>query len=118
VVVGGYLLFSAGNRAIQTYRLAGQEQRVRSEIVELQRQHRQLVALREYLRSNEYLEGVARRLLGLVRPGEALIIVSGPEPSPDAGSSSAETPVAGEDEREETQAGQGRRQWWEALFEP
>ncbi len=106
-VVAGYLLFSAANRALQTYRLAGQEQRVRSEIAELRRQHRQLVALREYLRSDEYIEGVARRLLGLVRPGEKLVIVSGPEP----------TPVADEEKTPEHQAAPGQH-WWEALFGP
>ena len=104
-VVGGYLLFSAGNRAFQTYRLAGQEQHVRSEIAELQRHQLELVALREYLRSDEYIEGVARRILGLVRPGETLVIVSGPDQAPDAAA----------DEEPQTRPGQP---WWEALFGP
>ena len=104
--VGAYLLFSAGNRALQTYRLAGQEQRVRSEIAELQRHQRELIALREYLRSDEYIEGVARRVLGLVRPGETLVIVSGPEPAGEDGGGHEEPP---------TRPGQP---WWEALFGP
>ena len=34
-----------------------------------------LEALREYLNSNEYIEGVAREELGLVRQGETSIVV-------------------------------------------
>ena len=67
--VVGYLLFRAGGTGFQSYRLAGQEQQVRRDIAELQRQHEELVALREYLRSDEYIESVARRVLGLVKPG-------------------------------------------------
>jgi cell division protein FtsB len=108
LVVGGYLLFSAGSRALQTYRLAGQEAQVRGEIAKLQRHQRQLVALREFLRSDEYIEGVARRILGLVRPGETLVIVSGPEPAADE---------EGEEGMEEIQVRPGQT-WWEALFGP
>jgi len=113
-VVGIYLLVSAGSRALQTYRMAGQEQRVRGEIAELQRHHRELVALREYLRSDEYIEGVARRVLGLVRPGEKLVIVSGPEPPPEGGASSGEAADGGAEES----LGRPGQPWWEALFGP
>jgi cell division protein FtsB len=103
-LVVGYLLFRTGGTGLQSYRLAGQEQQVRQEIAELQRQHEELVALREYLRSDEYIESLARRFLGLVKPGEALAVVSGPE---EAG---LETPT---DESSEL-----NRPWWRALFSP
>lgn len=103
-LVVGYLLFRAGGTGLQSYRLAGQEQQVRQEIAELERQHEELVALREYLRSDEYIESLARRVLGLVKPGETLAIVSGPE---EVG---PETPT--------DEGGGLKRPWWKALFGP
>ena len=102
--VVGYLLFRAGGTGFQSYRLAGQEQQVRQQIAELQRQHEELVALREYLRSDEYIESVARGVLGLVKPGETLTIVSGPQ-GEDAGAPAVET-------------SRPNRPWWEELFGP
>ena len=102
--VVGYLLFRAGGTGFQSYRLAGQEQQVRQEIAELQRQHEELVALREYLRSDEYIESVARGVLGLVKPGETLTIVSGPQ-GEDAGAPAVES-------------SRPNRPWWEELFGP
>jgi len=102
--VVGYLLFRAGGTSFQSYRLVGQEQQVRQEIAELQRQHEELVALREYLRSDEYIESVARGVLGLVKPGETLTIVSGPQ-GEDAGAPAVES-------------SRPNRPWWEELFGP
>jgi cell division protein FtsB len=103
-LVVGYLLFRAGGTGFQSYRLAGQEQQVRRDIADLQRQQDQLVVLREYLRSDEYIESVARGVLGLVKPGETLTIVSGPQ---------GEKPgVPAEDSNRPNQP------WWEALFGP
>jgi cell division protein FtsB len=102
--VVGYLLFRAGGTGLQSYRLAGQEQQVRREIAELQRQHDELVVLREYLGSDEYIESVARRVLGLVKPGETLTIVSGPQ--------GEEAGVSAEGSNRPNQP------WWEALFGP
>jgi len=103
-LVVGYLLFRAGGIGLQTYRLSGQEQQVRREIADLQRQQEELVALREYLRSDEYVESVARRVVGLVKPGETLTIVSGPQ-------GTEPTAPAGE-------SGGAQRPWWQDLFEP
>lgn len=104
VLVVGYLLFRTGGAGLQSYRLAGREQQVQQEIAELERQHEELVALREYLRSDEYIESLARRVLGLVKPGESMAVVSGseeagPETSTDEGSEFNEP-------------------WWKALFGP
>jgi cell division protein FtsB len=103
-LVVGYLVFRAGGSALQSYRLKGQEQQTQREIADLERQHEELVALREYLRSDEYVEGIARRVLGLVKPGETLTIVSGPE-QPGAGG-------------EATGSDRPSQPWWEALFGP
>jgi cell division protein FtsB len=102
--VVGYLLFRAGGTGFQSYQLAGQEQQVRRDIADLQRQHDELVALREYLRSDEYIESVASRVLGLVKPGETLAVVRGSQ----GGEAGTPTP----------QAGGPNRPWWEELFGP
>jgi len=103
-LVVGYLVFRTGGTGLLSYRLAGQEQQVQREIAELQRQHEELVALREYLRSDEYIESMARRVLGLVKPGETLAVVSGPD---EAGPEAPTEEVGGLDQP-----------WWKALFGP
>ena len=103
-LVVGYLVFRTGGAGLLSYRLVGQEQQVRREIAELERQHEELVALREYLRSDEYIESVARRVRGLVKPGESLAVVSVPE------GEGPGTPTEGD--------GQLERPWWKALFGP
>ncbi len=100
-VVAGYLLFTTVATALKSHGLAQDETSVRREIANLDRQHDELVSVREYLSSDEYIESVARRVLGLVKPGETRVIVSSPET--DAGTpAAAPTPAAGA--------------WWESLF--
>lgn len=87
----GYAIFSAVGYVLRSYDLGRRETELRREIAELQRQRAELEALRAYLQSDEYVEYSARNLLGLVRPGETLVIVSGfhptPSPSPAVGGS-------------------------------
>jgi len=101
-LVVGYLLFAAAGDVLRSHRLNRNEERVRNEISELQRQHQELEALRDEMLTDEYIEGVARRVLGLVRPGETLITVSSATPEP--------TP-----ERDRIRRGQP---WWHALEGP
>lgn len=82
VLAAGYALFSAAGYVLRSYDLGRRETELRQEVVELQRQRAELEALRAYLQSDEYVEYSARKLLGLVRPGETLVVVSGPEPTP------------------------------------
>lgn len=103
-VVVGYFIFTAVGDALLSQRLDRDEEQLQQEIVDLQRQQAELEAIRDYLQTDEYIEGVARRVLGLVRPGETLVIVSSnaePTPSPEA--------ELGEDEY---------RTWWEKLYGP
>jgi cell division protein FtsB len=104
-VVVGYLLYTTVNATLNSYRIAGDEQGVRQEIAGLESDQAKLVALRDYLSSDEYIESVARRMLGLVKPGEKLVRVSSSE---------------GEAEKPEDGArGQSTgRDWWESLFGP
>ena len=102
-LVVGYFFFAAIGDTLLSQRLSQDEQGLQQEIADLQRQHSRLEAIREYLRTDEYIEGIARRVLGLVRPGETLVIVT-----------SNATPTPTEGMSEETQLGR----WWEQLFGP
>ncbi len=103
-LVVGYFIFTAASEALLSQSLNRDEQRLQREIAELRYQQAQLQAIRDYLQTDEYIEGVARRVLGLVRPGETLVIVNSsvpPTPVPDEQS--------GKDEY---------RTWWENLYGP
>ena len=82
LVVSGYFLFTAGNNFVHSYRLAGDEARQEAEVERLRLQQEQLEQIREYLRSDEYVEFMARRVFGLVKPGENLVVVTAPAPPP------------------------------------
>ena len=99
----GYFLFTAAGDTLLSQRLNRDEDRLRQEIAGLQHQQERLEAIRSYLETDEYSERVARRLLGLVRPGETLVIVS---------SSVQPTPAATPSERAQP------RPWWEELYGP
>jgi cell division protein FtsB len=101
VVAVSYLAYTAGSSALRSFQLAGDEQQARREVAELKRHHERLLILRDYLQSDEYVESVARRVLGLVRPGETLVVVSGPE-----------------DEADSEEPGTLDGPWWEVLFGP
>ena len=100
VLAVGYFLFNAGKDTLLSHHLTQQEQQLHQQIDQLQYQKTRLEALRSYLKSDEYVEGVARRL-GLVRPGEELVIVSSTAPTPPT-----PTPAAG----------QASQPWWERLY--
>jgi cell division protein FtsB len=99
LIVIAYLLFSAGGSALDYYRLTDDEARLRQEVAQLQAQEQQLQQVRDYLRSDDYVEFMARRVFGLVKPGENLVIVKAP-PAP------GPTPSDGDP----------ARPWWQDLF--
>ena len=100
-----YFGFGAWRYVAHNYRLSSDEAEIRRDITELDEQRAQLVAVNDYLKSDEYVEYVARSVLGLVRPGETLVIVSStaPEALPTA------TAAAGD-------ASVEQRPWWQDLF--
>ena len=108
-VVVVYLIFTAVSSAIQSFQLGEDEDRLRDEVQGLEQRYHRLSDLRDYLHSDEYIEWVARRELGLVGPGETGIIVV-----------SETTPVlsGGEGEEEGSQAEQGQQQHltWEEII--
>ena len=104
IVVVGYFAFAAVGDTLLSQRVNRDEQQLRQEVAALQEDKAQLEAIREYLWTDEYVEGVARRLLGLVRDSESLIIVS---PSGTATPAPAPSTID-----------QAPRRWWERLYIP
>ena len=100
-VIVSYLIFTTVATALKSHALAHDENNVRLEIADLQKQRDELVSIREYLSSDEYVESVARRVLGLVKPGETRVLVTSPESASEPPPAEA-TPIAGT--------------WWESLF--
>ena len=104
-VVVGYFLFVAAGDILLSRSLSGDERDLRTEVANLHQQQADLEAIRDYLRTDEYIEGVARRVLGLVRPGESLVIVSSnAQPTPDAPAEGDAPPSDGT--------------WWQELYGP
>lgn len=106
VLAIGYLTFTSAHYVIHNYHLHKQEQQIHRDIAQLDQDHQQLTAVRDYLKSDEYVEDVARRTLGLVKPGETLVIVSGTE-QPSASPTPAPRAVV-----------TSQAEWWKSLFEP
>lgn len=101
-----YLSFSAVNTLVQAHHLNHQEQTLRADVARLKSDDQRLSAISGYLQSDEYIESVARRRLGLVHPGDTLVVVSStapdtPTPEPSPAAAPGETP-----------------RWWERLFGP
>jgi len=101
-VVVGYFLINAGQDTLLSHHLTREEGQLQRQIDQLQGQEARLQALRGYLQTDEYVEGVARRL-GLVRPGERLVIVSSTVPA-------TPTPTPG--------GNVSTAPWWEQLYGP
>jgi cell division protein FtsB len=102
VLVVGYLALTIAGSVVRDYQLRQERAALTREIAQLENDREQLINVRDYLRSDEYVEYVAQRVLGLVRPGETLVIVS----SSDTAAAAAPTP---EPVRTPTE-------WWKDLF--
>jgi cell division protein FtsB len=98
-----YLGINTARYVLHNHQLGQDENSIRREIDQLDRDNAQLTAVRDYLKTNEYIEYVARRILGLVYPGETLVVVNS-----DAPAATAPTPAP------TTEA----EPWWKELFVP
>lgn len=101
-VIIGYTAINTTRYVVHNYDLRRQESQSRAQIAQLDQNHAQLVAVRDYLKSDAYVESVARRMLGLVHPGETLVVVS---PSQDGVAATATPQDTGAIEP-----------WWKKLF--
>jgi cell division protein FtsB len=99
LLIVGFLALSTARNVVRHYQLREEERDLRAELRQLDADAEQLAAVRTYLESDEYIEDVARRVLGLVKPGETLVIVAGAQSAP----TPAVAPSAG-------------GPWWKKLF--
>jgi len=80
-----YFIFTAASNTLQAIQIDQDESNLRQEVDDLAQRYDQLIALRDYWKSDEYIEWVARRELGLVRPGElGIVVISAVTPTPPA----------------------------------
>lgn len=86
-VIAVYFLVAGGINTIRARQLREQESRLEADIGDLQSRYDRLEALKRYLSSDEYIESVARRELGLVKQGEVGIVAIStvPTPTPEPG---------------------------------
>ncbi len=84
-LVVAYFAATAAGNAFEGRSLARERLALEREIASYQSEYRQLDGLRRYLQSNEYIETIARRELGLVMPGEPAIVIVSPQPVESAG---------------------------------
>ena len=96
----GLFLYAGVQTATHTNRLRSDVDDLQAEVYDLRVQRSELEGLRWYLRSDEYVEAVARAEFGLVRPGETAVVVD----------------AAGDDHPDRPSREPGQR-WWEALFD-
>ena len=106
-VAVGYFIFSAVGDTLLSHQLTQDEQQLqRADRPALRGSRTTSQAMRDYLQTDEYVEGVARRVLGLVRPGETLFIVCSDASTPTPGARPPATPDATPEP------------WWERLYGP
>ena len=103
LLLAGYFALSAVADTTFSQRVDRDEQELQREVAKLRADAAKLEAVRDYLYTDEYIEGAARRLLGFVREGETLIIISTSVTPTPAAEDDAETPY---------------RRWWEQLYGP
>ena len=97
VLVVLYFGSTAFGNALDNRELDREAQALQREIAVYEQQQQQLMGVRAYLMSDEYVQLAARRELGLVMPGETAVVVI----SPDGGPSD----VSGD-------------RWWQRLLQP
>ncbi len=93
-----YFLASGAVNLVRSHQLTQEESSLQSEIDDLESRYDRLLALEEYLESDEYIEAIAREQLGLVKPGETAFIAIPTQPSP------------------APEPGSGTDLWWEVLI--
>ena len=86
-VFGAYFVAGGVLNAIRAHQLRQEEARLQADIGDLEGRYERLLALKDYLNSEEYIEAVAREQLGLVRKGETgfVAISTLPSPAPEPG---------------------------------
>ncbi len=80
LLLAGYFVIIAVTNAAHNASLAQEQRQLERENTQLTRTVGELQAVKSYVRSEAYIESVARQQLNLVRPGEVLVKVLPTEP--------------------------------------
>ncbi|MCS6803329.1 MAG: septum formation initiator family protein [Chloroflexota bacterium] len=102
-----YFGYGAARKAMEIHELRGRAERLRLEIEQLQARHLELTRQREYLKTEQFVERVAREELGFIKPTEIPIVVV---VKPDAAATSRQAAPLPLDQRSNPQ------RWWDAFF--
>ena len=76
-----FLIIDFGRRAATGYRVRREEERLQAQLVAAQNTQEQLLARRDYVITDAYIEEIARNELKWSKPGETIIIIM---PTPQA----------------------------------
>jgi len=95
VAVACYFGYTAVNGAIQNHQIANDRTEAEHRVAALEDKKKYILAVKQYVASDAYVEQEARRRLGWVRDGEVPFVVISPPAKEDG------TPVG---------------EWWERLF--
>jgi cell division protein FtsB len=104
-----YALVATGQKALDNYRLNQEAGRLRNEVVTLRQENLELQRQIELARQDVAIEAIAREQLGLIKPGDAPLILVG-----DA--ARALTPALSQVERESQPTPPPWRQWLDLFF--
>jgi cell division protein FtsB len=102
-----YFGYGAARKAMEIHELRGRAERLRLEIDQLQARHLELTRQRDYYKTDQFVERVAREELGLIKPTEIPIVVV---VKPDAVATPRRAAAPPIDERSNPQ------RWWDAFF--
>jgi len=105
------MIVDFGRKATANYRIRREETRLEQEIAVEKAEHGALLARREYVQTDEYVESVAREELKWVRPGEIVVV---PVPISRKPLPTPETPPA---PTELLQRESHWQEWWTLFFD-
>ena len=112
----GFAGYSVADRWYQGYQLAQEEAALRSDIVRLREENVRLQAELKDVRSDAYVESVAREQLGLVKPGDRAIVLVGPPRAPAVQAQEPTVRRAEPAERAASVESSGWRKLFDAIF--
>jgi cell division protein FtsB len=105
------MIVDFGRKATANYRIRNEESRLEQEIAAERAKHEALLAHREYVQTDEYVERVAREELKWVKPGEIVVV---PVPLSRQPPPTPETPPA---PTEPLQRESNWQEWWVLFFD-
>lgn len=105
-----YFGLATGSWAVKEYQQRQEEARLKQEVEVEKAKNASLLAQKEYLQSDEYVEKVAREELNLIKPGERAVIVIAPTPS------AAETTNQSESKSKKEEPKPAWQRWWDFFF--